>query len=347
MRRTLVAVTLVLAGCSPAGTGTPPPARSCASPSPCVPSSREAAAMSFTNPVHPENFPDPGALLADGTWYAYGTNGPRGNVPVMTSPDLVHWTPAGDALPQVGAWAEKGDTWAPEVARGPGGTYLLYYTARSTATGRQCVGVATADQPAGPFTDEADQPLVCQAGEGGSIDASPFTDSSGARWLHWKNDGNAIGQPTYLYGARLAADGRRIEGEPERLLRNDAQWEAHVIEAPQMVEHDGRLYLFYSANAFDSDAYAMGYAVCESPLGPCRKAAENPILRSTAAADGPGHSFLVTLPSGATWLLYHAWPPGAVGSVTPGRQLWLDRVDWVDGRPVVRGPSVDHPAAPA
>ena len=301
----------------------------------------------FANPVHVENFPDPGALLVDKTWHAYGTNGPAGNVPVLTSPDLVHWAPAGDALPTVGRWAEPGNTWAPEVIEGPGGTYLLYYTARSTATGRQCIGVASATEPGGPFTDDAAEPLICQADEGGSIDASPYTDEAGDRWLYWKNDGNAIGEPTYLYGAKLAPDGREIAGEPVRLLVNDAPWEAHVIEAPQMVRHDGRLYLFYSANAFDKDVYALGYATCEAPLGPCRKAAENPILKSTPAALGPGHGFLVTLPGGATWMLYHAWPPDAVGSTIPGRQLWLDKVDWEDGRPVLRGPTVSHPEMPA
>ncbi|XVV12089.1 glycoside hydrolase family 43 protein [Actinoplanes sp. CA-131856] len=300
----------------------------------------------FTNPVFGENFPDPGALLVDGTWYAYGTNSSAANVPVLTSADLVHWTAAGDALPQVGKWASKGHTWAPEVIEGPDGSYLLYYTARSVETNVQCVGVAVASAPGGPFADDADAPLVCQADEGGSIDASPYLDESGGRWLYWKNDGNAIGRPTYLYGARLDDSGTRVVGERTRLLRNDADWEAHVIEAPQMVRHDGKLYLFYSANAFDADAYALGYATCETPLGPCRKAEENPILRSSAAAAGPGHGFLVTLPGGATWMLYHAWPDGAVGSVAPGRQLWLDRVDWVDGRPVVHGPTAEPQAVP-
>ena len=338
MRRALLIAVLLLAGCSDS---------SPAPPSAAPEEETTSVATSFTNPVYDKNFPDPGALLVDGTWYAYGTNGPAGNVPVLTSPDLVRWTEAADALPEVGKWAEKGNTWAPEVIEGPGGTYLLYYTARSTATDRQCIGVAVADQPGGPFRDEAAEPLICQAGEGGSIDASPYTDESGDRYLYWKNDGNAIGQPTWLYGARLSADGRKIDGEAVRLLRNDADWEAHVIEAPQMVRQDGKLYLFYSANAFDKDAYALGYATCDAPLGPCRKAAENPILRSTPQAEGPGHGFLVSTPSGQTWMLYHAWPGGAVGSVTPGRQLWIDRVDWADGRPVVRGPAVDHPAVPA
>ncbi|MFD2351678.1 hypothetical protein ACFSTC_23885 [Nonomuraea ferruginea] len=55
----------------------------------------------------------------------------------------------------------------------------------------------------------------------------------------------------------------------------------------------------------------------------------------------------MTTPGGQTWLLYHAWPPGAIGSVEPGRRLWLDRVDWEDGKPIVRGPTATpqpHPA---
>ena len=42
----------------------------------------------FTNPVFAENFPDPGVISADGTWYAYGTNDATSNVPLLTSADL-------------------------------------------------------------------------------------------------------------------------------------------------------------------------------------------------------------------------------------------------------------------
>lgn len=329
VRRCIVLFTvLALAACS-----TPEPAE-------------EPPVQTFTNPVFADNFPDPGAILVDGTWHAYGTNNPAANVPVMTSPDLVTWTGAGDAMPEVGQWADPGNTWAPEVIAAAGG-YLLYYTARSTATDKQCIGVAFSATPGGPFTDESAEPLICQAAEGGSIDASPYLDADGALWLYWKNDGNALGQPTYLYGSRLSADGRSLTGKSVRLLENDATWEDHVIEAPQMVRHDDKLYLFYSANAFDKDVYAVGYAACDAPLGPCRKAAENPILKTSPAAAGPGHSFLVSTPGGQTWLLYHAWPPESIGSVLPGRQLWLDRVDWVDGKPVVRGPTADPQPMPS
>ncbi len=335
MRRWLAAALVLPLGAGACGGADDPPQ-----------AARSSAPGMFTNPVHPENFPDPGVLRADGTWYAYGTNSTAENVPMLASTDLVTWAAGGDVLPGLGRWAARGHTWAPEVAATAAGRYVLYYTARSTATGRQCIGAAVAVAPVGPFADPAAGPLVCQAGEGGSIDASPYTDEAGAMWLLWKNDGNAIGEPTYLYAQRLTADGLRLTGAAARLARNDTAWEGHVVEAPQLVRHAGRLYLFYSANAFDADAYAVGYAVCDTPLGPCADAPENPVLRTAPAAAGPGHSFLVTDRDGDTWLLYHAWPPDAVGSVEPGRRLWLDRVEWVDGRPVVRGPTAEPQPLP-
>jgi hypothetical protein len=45
-------------------------------------------------------------------------------------------------------------------------------------------------------------------------------------------------------------------------------------------------------------------------------------------------------------MLYHAWPADTVGSEVPGRVLWLDRVEWKDGKPVVDGPTCGGQAAP-
>ena len=334
-RASLLAAALLLAACSDAPTSAPAPDRS------------GASAMTFTNPVYDKNFPDPGVLAVDGTWFAYGTNNAAQNVPLLTSTDLVHWNEEGDVLPEVGSWATAGNTWAPEVIRTAAGKYVLYYTARWNKADRQCIGAAVADDPRGPFTDPSPAPLVCQDDEGGSIDASPFRDTDGTLYLHWKNDGNHIGRPTHLYGQRLAPDGLSLTGDRVRLLTNDKPWQGAVIEAPELLRHDGKLYLFYSGGAFDADSYAVGYATCDTPLGPCHDAPENPILASSPSAAGPGHCYPLTLPDGSTWLLYHAWPPDAIGSTTPGRQMWLDRVDWVDGRPVVKGPTAGPQPVPA
>jgi beta-xylosidase len=290
-----------------------------------------AGGEEFRNPVHASDFPDPFVLRADETYYAYGTSGNGKEVQTLTSSDLVHWEAGADALPELGRWAYRGKTWAPEVLARDDGTYVLYYTANG---GSQCVGRAVANHPAGPFVDRWTTPLVCQRSEGGSIDASPFRDEDGAVYLLWKNDGNALGRTTYLYAQRLSADGTELAGEPARLAANDAGWEGGVVEAPTLWREEGRYYLFYSGEAYDSELYAVGYATCEGPLGPCEDASENPIVKSACAARGPGHQALVRDAEGDTWIVYHAWD-----AAFERRQVWLDRIRWEDGKPVVEGPT--------
>ncbi|MEV0157634.1 glycoside hydrolase family 43 protein [Micromonospora sp. NPDC050686] len=302
------------------------------------PSSTEEDARMFTNPVVATDAPDPQAIRVGDTWYLFHTNSGGRNVPVLTSPDLVDWTEAGDALPALPDWADAGRTWAPEAIELAAGRYLLYYTVADRASGRQCVGRAVADRPQGPYRDDSTGPLVCQPELGGSIDASPWRDADGSLWLLWKNDGNAIGVDTWLWSQRLSPDGLQLVGEPAKLLRQTEPWEGTLIEGPFFHRQDGRLYLFFAANAYDRADYAEGYAICDGPAGPCRKAEENPILRTNDVAAGPGHASLV-VSGGRTWLLYHAWPPGQEGSADPGRQVWLDEVVWTDGRPVVKGPT--------
>ncbi|MGN9810732.1 glycoside hydrolase family 43 protein [Micromonospora sp. BQ11] len=292
----------------------------------------------FTNPVVRSDNPDPQAIRVGDTWYLFSTNAGGRNVPVLTSPDLVEWSPAGDALPDLPAWALTGKTWAPEVIELAPDRFVLYYTVADKESGRQCVGRAVASAPQGPYRDDSTGPLICQAGTGGSIDASPFRDTDGSLWLLWKNDGNAIGVDTWLWSQRLADDGLTLVGEPTKLLKQTEPWEGTLIEGPFLHRQDGKLYLFFAANAYDRAEYAQGYAVCESPAGPCVKAPENPILKSNDVASGPGHASMV-VKDGRTWLLYHAWPPGQEGTVDPGRQVWLDEVVWENGKPVVKGPT--------
>ena len=292
----------------------------------------------FRNPVHASDVPDPFVLRVGDTYHAYATNGAGKEVQTLTSDDLVQWRPGADALPEVGAWAYPGKTWAPEVLALDDGRYVLYYTANG---GGQCVGRAVADDPEGPFVDRWDAPLVCQRDEGGSIDASPFRARDGSLYLYWKNDGNAIGHTTYLWGQRLSPDGTKLVGLPVRLAANDAGWEGAVVEAPTMWSEGGRHYLFYSGEAYDGEFYAVGYATCAGPLGACEDAPENPILKTRCAARGPGHQALVHDGAGDTWLVYHAW-----NARFEQRQLWLDRVRWEEGKPVVQGPTCGDQEAP-
>ncbi len=298
----------------------------------------------FRNPVHGENFPDPFVLRVGDTYYAYATNDEDGNVQTLRSSDLVTWEQGEDALPQLGTWAYTGKTWAPEVLDAGNERFVLYYTANAAEYGAQCIGAAVARSPEGPFVDRSKEPLVCQKREGGSIDASPFRDDDGKLYLLWKNDGNCCGLDTYIYAQRRSDDGTRLVGRAVRLVKQDAAWEANLVEAPTLWKQDERYYLFFSANVFDSDFYAVGYATCDAPLGPCKDAPENPILKSACAASGPGHQAIVRDDDGETWFLYHAWPAGAAGG--DKRVLWIDRLEWEDGKPDVEGPTCGGQEAP-
>ncbi|WP_243398510.1 glycoside hydrolase family 43 protein [Deinococcus koreensis] len=304
-----------------------------------------AQVRTFSNPVLDANFPDPFILRAGGLYHAYATNGVGGNVPHAVSRDLVTWERSADALPTLAAWAEPGLTWAPEVI-GLRGQFVLYYTARDQRSDRQCIGVAVAAQPAGPFQPVGKGPLVCQAELGGSIDASPFLDSDGRAYLLWKNDGNALGLSTQLFIQPLAPDGLSLSGAPTALIQNFQLWEGSVIEAPTLYKQGGVYYLLYSGGPFDSDLYAVGYATASRITGPYRKAAENPVLVSRGEVAGPGHQSVFSDGSGQPWLVYHAWTTGLVGDQVGYRSMRLERVSFGGGRMRVGGPTTSPQPAP-
>lgn len=309
-----------------------------------------SAQRSFV-PVLSENFPDAFVLPHGAGFIAYSTNdGP--NVPVAVSSDLVHWSfavdPASgkrrDALPQLGAWAKEGFTWAPEVLQ-LGDWFLLYYTASDRRKNAQCVGVAIARNPLGPFTDTSREPLVCQTKLGGTIDADAFRDRDGKIYLYFKNDGNRVHAPTSLWGQQLSADGQQLIGEPVKLLGDKERWKEAVIEAPTMVRGPAGYELFYSAGFFGWNPqegglspYGMGYASCSGPLGPCRESSDNPILHSfrdheAGCLSGPGHQSIFEA-RGRTFISFHAWAAtAACQKAADKRYLYIAPLFWKDGKP--------------
>lgn len=302
-------------------------------------------------PVLRANFPDPFILEHDGQYLAYATNGGGANVPMASSTNLTAWqflqsqsdsSRLHDAMPVLPSWARTGFTWAPEVLKTPGG-FVLYFTARHAASGLQCVGAATSPDPRGPFTSQATEPLVCQTALGGTIDASPFRAPDGQLYLYFKNDGNnpAANKPTEIFAQRLSADGLSVTGDPVSLVRNDKPWEGRVVEAPTMVEQGGAYVLFFSANDFDWHSsqrvsnYAIGYANCQGPLGPCTDAPNNPFLAGTAqpCLSGPGHQAAFQA-QGRQFLAFHSWAvTQTCTQASQSRFMHIVQLSWQNGVP--------------
>jgi beta-xylosidase len=199
--------------------------------------------------------------------------------------------------------------------------------------------VADAARPEGPYTDRG--ALVCQ--EAGSIDAVAVRDENGRRYLVWKEDGNSRKLPTLLWAQPLSDDGVRLVGEKTEILRNEAPWEAHLVEGPYILRRGDWFYLFYSADACCGRRcnYKLGVARSRRLLGPWERFPGNPILAGNEQWKCPGHGTIVQDQAGRTYLLYHAYEASTFEFV--GRQGLLDEVTWnADGWPAInsgKGPS--------
>jgi beta-xylosidase len=313
--------------------------------------------ITYRNPVYPGEFADPFVLRTRGAYYAYGT-APAGAdarpFPVLRSSDLARWEPLGGALVPLDNPSAR-SYWAPEVAERDGRYYLYYSASTSDSDEHHRLRVATADDPAGPFADGGG--LVVPS-LGFTIDASPFRDPKTGQWyLYFATDYEAD-EPhgTGLAVVRLADDMRSAASEPVPVVRAQADWQIyerdrnykgrvwpkwHCVEGPSVLEHDGRYYCLYSGGAWHGDAYGVGFALADHPLGPWRDEFAvhgASVLRGVAGkVIGPGHNSTVIGPDGRTlFMVYHAWDVAKTA-----RRMFIDPIEWTPQGPKVMGPTTD------
>jgi len=345
-----VALAIPAAGGTPARTV---PRSAAAAPAPAAPAT-------YRNPVSApvaQTFADPSIIRGrDGLWYSYATSdpltdgGPLPLLPVLSSPDLTHWTSAGSVFTTRPSWASPGaGIWAPDI-RWVDGRYVLYYVVTDTAAlpgdTDSAIGVATAPTPRGPWTDSGGPLVAPRPGNGsylGTIDPAGFTDTDGHRWLYWAsfNGGGFV--------TRLTDDGLHTVGEPTQVLIDNR------YEGSYVVEHGGYYYMFASSTnccAGPVTGYTVFAGRSSEPTGPFVD--RNGVSLNTSRVGGTqvvaplgndwigtGHNAVIADDAGRDWFVYHAIPRanpylGAPFGINR-RPMLIDRLDWVDGWPVVRG----------
>ena len=102
-------------------------------------------------------------------------------------------------------------------------------------------------------------------------------------------------------------------GTPTALLTPTRSWQGGVVEGPDLVLSGGQYLLFYSANNWETSSYAVGYATCTGPLGPCTDASPQPLVASGPQFAGPGGPSVFADPKGNLWMAFHGWLPGKWG----------------------------------
>ncbi|NHC12220.1 family 43 glycosylhydrolase [Motilibacter deserti] len=327
------------------------------------------AGPAYSNPVSAgfaDTYADPAVIRGkDGWWYAYGTTDPllegegrRHLLPISRSRDLTTWAYVGDAFSEasVPAWADRSRgaaLWAPDI-RYVNGEYRLYYVVtETTATAEpndNAIGMATAPTPGGPWTDSG-APVVGPrrggAGEPGNFlwtfDPHVVVGDGGQQFLFY---GSYYGG---IWVAPLAADGRSTTSPATRVAVDNK------FEGAYVVRRDGWWYLFAStANccAGPTTGYSVQVGRSRDVRGPYVDREGVPLDQSRAGGTptiyqngnrwiGTGHNALVTDLAGQDWAVYHAidrsdpYLEGTEG--INERPMLLDRLDWVDGWPVLRG----------
>lgn len=310
-------------------------------------------ATTYFNPVIDADFPDPAIVRGgDGQFYVYATQGgdPMRNIQAARSQDLVRWEQLADVLPVKPKWASRTqDFWAPDVIR-RGDRWLLYYSAKPDAALSDdkrglCLAVATASRPEGPFTDKG-EPLQC--GEGFvNIDPFAFDDpATGKKLLYWGSGFGPIKvQELSPDGLNFAPGSRPVDLLPV-VRTEDAREYRRLVEGAWVTLRGGWYYLFFSGdNCCGPKAhYATMVARSRSATGPF-EVRERPlylVLEANERWVAPGHNSVVRDDAGADWILYHGVDvrrprAKATDDVNTRRVMLLDRLEWVDGWPRIRG----------
>lgn len=257
----------------------------------------QSAEKTYINPILTHRNPaDPHVIRVEEKYYLYPTSHGRG-YDAYVSEDLVTWKHSGSVFTSA-----SGGAWAPDVfhnARGDGKFYLYYtedHPDRPKAPGNKHIGVAVADGPLGPFTDQGS--LFEDA-----IDAHMFQDDDDRLYLYYTNLAGG-----FKILVQPMADPWTKAGAAIELIGPTEPWENGgfaVTEAPFMLKRDGIYYLMYSGSPADSANYAIGYATAETPTGPFTKHPGNPIAQRSENAMGPGHHAVVEGPDEKLWMVYH------------------------------------------
>ncbi len=300
-----------------------------------------AVALPVSAPALDRDFPDPDVVKVGSTYYAYATESGGNTVQRARSSDLRSWTYLNGSALTLPAWAQAGRTWAPEVFQRGDGRMVMWFTAWDRASGKQCIGVATAAGPEQTFTPTSSTPAICPTSIGGAIDAASFLDTNGQRYILWKNDGNCCAQDTWLWIRPVAADGITLTGSASQLVRQDLDFEGNLVEAPTMWKVGSTYVLFYSANFYGNGSYLTSYARSSSPTGGFTKAPA-PLMTTDnfrGIVVGPGGQDVVTGTDGKPKIVFHGWRNG-----TSYRAMYVQDLGFANGYPVVAGCVVKYEA---
>ncbi|WP_186754175.1 family 43 glycosylhydrolase [Echinicola salinicaeni] len=217
----------------------------------------------------------------------------------FSSEDLVNWKDDGvilDLKKDVD-WTSR-NAWAPcAIEKKINGEYKFFYY----FTAGQKVGVAVADDPAGPFVDSGKalvdfRPEGVRGGQ--EIDPDVFTDpQTGKDYLYWGNG--------YLAAVPLNDDMVSFDKNKLKLLTPE---DGTFREGTEVFFREGKYYFLWSENDTRDEDYRVRYAFADSPMGPLTIPENNLVIAKAPEKRiyGTGHNSVIQIPGKDEWyIVYH------------------------------------------
>ena len=312
----------------------------------------------FTNPlITSQDSADPWMFYHQGFYYLTATLDPEGGVWLRRSR-----TPAGfDAgekkkiydAPKTGLRSKQ--IWAPEVHHLKNRWYLYFTASDGTDENHRIYAFESrTDDPWSEYDFKSQ--VFDKENDGWAIDATVFSDKKGSLYMLWCGHVPKNGNGIYIAPMQ---DAWTLSGKRMLISQADFDWERvryPINEAPEILQHDGKTFLIYSASDTGTPDYALGMLTLtgKDVLNPKSwTKSPQPVFTQVSNAEGsvfgPGHNGFFKSPDNREdWVVYHGKESGEY--TYRGRRARAQKFDWnADGtpnfgRPIPAGKYLKNPS---
>jgi len=269
------------------------------------------------NPIVEGWYADPEGIVFNGTYWVFPTYSAEYEKQVFfdafSSQDLVNWEKHERVLDtSIIKWAKQA-MWAPSIIDKDDQYYLFFSANDVQKTGGPYwdesnsinhyggIGIAVADDPAGPFEDYLGEPLISEFhNDAQPIDQFVFKDVDDTYYMFyggWRHCNIAILNEDFTGFEPWEGDSLFREITPEG-----------YVEGPFMFFRKGTYYFMWSEGSWGNETYKVAYARADNVAGPFERIGT--ILQSNEdVATGAGHHSVINTPGTDDWyIVYHRRP---------------------------------------
>jgi GH43 family beta-xylosidase len=306
----------------------------------------------YKNPIA-SNGADPWVILWKGIYYycysfgeslAVNKAAQLQDIDTTTEKRIVWESPSGQPYSR--------ELWAPEL-HDLDGKWYIYVAADDgdNQNHRMYVLEGTSQDPQGKYVLKGQ---ITDPTNKWAIDGTVLVMDSGAKYFIWSGWEGDVNVRQDLYIAPMS-DPWTISGKRVLISKPELPWELNgtplINEGPEVLKHNGKVFIIYSASGSWTDDYCLGQLSLagNNPLESTAWVKKpTAVFARTETVFGPGHASFVPSPDGQEdWIVYHA---AKYKGARWNRNVRIQRFSWdaegnpVFGKPVEKGIELDGPS---